>query len=157
MAWIKAVDSANSSSSATNTDEHIEVLSLLGLSVTSLINYGDSMYPGDRNDPLNNTSTITVTGNCSLDINLSGTNMTAGLYSIPVVQQRFSTSISPYASGTQLLVSQQELELNLEKTVTSSLPYNDDVFWGIEIPLPQGSGNYTGANTFMGKTNEVPW
>ena len=156
VAWIQGTDHQSTSGSATNTDQEIEVLSLLALEVTESIDYGDNMLPGDRNDPLDKSTNVRSTGNCSLDLNLYGNHMTAGLYYIPVSQQRYSTSSVGYSSAYSLTTStDNELELNLGKTTSHSSPQNTDVWWGIEIPVPQPVGDYSGVNTFMGKKNEA--
>jgi len=115
------------------------------------------MKPGDKNDPLNSTTSVIATGNCSLDLGLYGTAMVAGVHSIGVGQQRYATSGTAYSSGVVLSGTEESINLNLSKTVTSTSPSTDDVWWGIEIPVPQSIGSYQGANTFVGKKNAIPW
>ncbi len=156
VTWIKAIDSSNSSSTATNSSQTVDVGSLLAFDVTTPINYGDNMIPGDKNDPLSETTTVSNTGNCSLDMTLYGVNMESGVNNIAVGNQKYASSSVAYASGASLLVSPgSELELDLPKTTTSSSPETTDIWWGIEIPSPQVVGTYTGTTTFESKVNEV--
>jgi len=156
-AFVEATDKQSLSGSATNTTQQVEVLSLLALEVTDAIDYGSDMLPGDKTDPLNATTTVIATGNCSLDLGLYGTNMTAGLAYIGVNQQRFASSSDAYSSSTALSAAEQELELNIPKTTNYGSPQSRNVWWGIEIPVPQAVGSYSGVNTFIGKKNEIPW
>jgi hypothetical protein len=155
VAWIEATDKQTTSGSATNTSQLVEVLSLLAFEIVPSIDYGDDMFPGQSIDPLNVTTTVIATGNCSLDMGLYGTAMVSGIYSIASQQQRFATSAVSYSSASSLSGTEQELEFNLPKTVTSTNPYSDDIWWGIQIPIPQQIGSYTGLNTFIGKKNEL--
>jgi len=155
VAWIKAIDSSNASSSATNSSETVDVGSLLALDVSPPIDYGE-LSPEQKNDPLDKTTTITNTGNCSLDLTLYGLDMTSGGDTIVVGKQKYATSSETYALSTSLLVSPgAELELDLPKTTASSSPATDDVWWGIEIPAGQSFGTYSGTTTFEAKKNEV--
>ena len=156
-AWAKATDAEANTGSATNTTQTIDTISLLALDVLPAINYGDNMKPGDKNDPLNSTTSVIATGNCSLDLGLYGTAMVAGVHSIGVGQQRYATSGAAYSSGAVLSGTEAPMDLNLSKTVTSTSPSTDNVWWGIEIPVPQSIGSYEGANTFIGKKNQIPW
>ena len=116
------------------------------------------MTPGEKISPLNVTSTVINTGNCSLDLKLYGNDMTAGSYSIPVSQQRFATSSISYDNAYSLSTSPGvDLDFNLTKTTSSVEPAEGNIWWGIEVPKPQPKGNYTGINTFVGQKNELPW
>lgn len=156
VAWIEGTDSQSATGSADNSSsQDIDVISLLALDVTSSINYG-SLNPGESNDPLDKITTITATGNVSLDVTLYGTNMTSGGDTIVVGQQKYALSSSTaYSSGITLLVDPgAEAEINCCKTFSSASKATDDVWWGIEIPNPQAAGSYSGTNTFIGVKNE---
>ncbi len=155
VSWIKTIDASSASSSATNSAETVDVGSLLALNVSPPIDY-DEMAPEQVTDPLSKTTTITNTGNCSLDLTLYGVDMASGGDSIAVGKQKYATSSIAYALSTSLLVSPgAELELNLPKTIASSSPATDDVWWGIEIPAEQVYGTYSGTTTFEAKKNEI--
>jgi len=156
-AWIKATDETGLTGENYSPENAPDVLSLLALDVTSPINYGN-LNPGDKNDPLDKITTVTATGNCSLDVNLYGTNMSSGGNSISVNKQKYALSSgTPYADGTSLSETAQEAELNCPKTTNSSSPQIKNIWWGIEIPSPQPAGNYSGTNTFEAVKNELPW
>ena len=147
VAWIKAIDSQNASSSATNTTQTVDVNTLLALDVTLQINYG-TMLPGDAIDPLSVTSTATTTGNAAIDVQLSGTDMTSGANSISVSQQRYATSTVAYSSGYTLTTTPTLLELNTGKPTTHPSNQAQNIYWGIQIPLGTPIGSYSGQITF---------
>lgn len=132
---------------------NVEMLSLEALrindGVSTTINYG-SMNPGENSDTTNQQTTINATGNVGLDTDLSGTNMTYSSYTIPVANQKYSSSAFDYdLAGTALSASATELELNVPKTIDtgSTVVGQAIIYWGIEIPLVAGSGTYNGTNT----------
>jgi len=155
-AEITAIDSMSQTGNATNTGENVDIISLLAFKVTPSIDYGD-LTSEEKIDPLNVTSTITSTGNCSLDAELYGTNMIDNGNSILVSKQKYTTSSVSYDSAISLTTSPQELEINLAKTTDSENKQTTDIFWGIEIPNPTPVGAYKGTNTFIGVKNETPW
>ncbi|MEK7608595.1 MAG: hypothetical protein AAB495_03370 [Patescibacteria group bacterium] len=156
LASIEAVDARSATSTATST-AIVDVLSLLALAVTPQINYG-SLSPGAIIDPLSATSSVSASGNVSIDTTLYGANMTSGAESISVSNERYATTSIPFSSGTVLLASPgAALDLNIPKTSTSTSQASSTVFWGIQVPLPQPTGNYTGINTFIATENTLPW
>jgi len=155
---VKVIDN-NSASNELEVSSGVEVLTTTALDVTAVINYG-SLDIGDRNDPLDKTTTVTATGNVGLDEELSGTNLTdGGVGVIAVSYQKLSLTISTaYASGTALSTSPTEYELNCLKTTVSGSPQTKDTWWGIEIPSGIPPGIYTGTNTVTAVLGEtVNW
>jgi hypothetical protein len=70
--------------------------------------------------------------------------------------QVFATSSRPYAQGVALSsTTQQELEVNVPKSIATSTQATGDTVWGILVP---GSltlaGNYKGENTFTAVVGE---
>lgn len=156
--WIEATDDSGLTGEGYSPSNAPEVLSLIALDVTNSIIYG-SLNPGEKNDPLDKITTITATGNVSLDVNLYGTTMTSGENSIVVGQQKYALSENTaYDEGTSLLVSPgEEAELDCPKTTIAGSPQTKNIWWGIEIPVPQVPGDYSGTNTFEAVKNEIPW
>jgi hypothetical protein len=161
-AYIEATDGSLTGSGYSPADAP-DVNSLLALAVTGSIDYG-SLNPGDKNDPLDKITTVTATGNISLDVTLYGTQIctdypTCVIHTMVVGKQKYALSASTaYSSGISLLVDPgAEAELNCPKTIDSSNKQTKNIWWGIEIPNPQAAGSYTGQNTFIGKPNETPW
>jgi hypothetical protein len=156
LSWMKTVDGSNASATATSSPG-VEMLTLLALSVTPNINYG-TLSVGSTTDPLSPSTTVSSTGNASMDVTLYGVNMTSGGNSITVGNQRYATSATAFSSGLALLASPGALlELNLPKTIATSSRASSTLFWGIQIPNLTVSGNYTGANSFIGTVNSLPW
>ena len=161
-AYVEATDGSLIGSGYSPADAP-DVNSLLALAVTGSIDYG-SLNPGDKNDPLDKITTVTATGNISLDVTLYGTQIctdypTCVIHTMVVGKQKYALSASTaYSSGISLLVDPgAEAELNCPKTTDSSNKQTKNIWWGIEIPNPQAAGSYTGQNTFIGKPNETPW
>ena len=161
-AYIEATDSGSLTGYNYSPADVPDVNSLLALSVDGSINYG-SLNPLGKTDPLTATTTVSATGNISLDVNLMGTNLctdypTCASYYIPVGKQVYATSSVSYSSGTPLAADPGgELELNCPKTISHTSLQTKDVYWGIEIPKPQKAGSYTGEITFTAVKNELPW
>lgn len=155
--WSAAVNTSDfENATGTATSSPVELLSLLGLQVASSINYG-SFSAGQSNASLTVPVSILSVGNVSLNATLYGTNMTSGANSVPVGNQHYATSVMSFASGTSLLVNPgTTLNLDIPKT-SSTNPASATIEWGISIPSPQPSGNFTGANTFIGVENSLPW
>ncbi len=151
--YIEATDTGALVGSAYNTNGAPEVNSLLALSVTPTISYGN-FDPGSSSTTLDQQTVVTSTGNISLDVNLYGVAMTSGGNSIAVGQQRYSLIASTvYASGTQLLVTPGvNVDTNICKNL-STTKETKDIWWGIAIPDPQETGTYSGSNTFSAVKN----
>ena len=133
--------------------------SLTALDVTGAISYG-GLDVGQSNDPLDQITTITPTGNVGLDEELSGSNMctdypTCSGGQIAVGYQKVSLSSSTaYASGDALTGSATEYELNLAKAESDS-PTTANTWWGILIPSGTVPGTYSGVNTVDGVKGET--
>jgi hypothetical protein len=153
-AAITARDASNATGTATSTV--VELLSLLGIQVPSAINYG-SLSPGSTTATLNTPVAVSSVGNVSMNVTLYGTNMTNGVYSIPVGKQSYATSVLSFASGTALLANPGTTVMLAIPKTTSTVPASKTLDWGISVPNPQPSGNFTGANTFIGVENSLPW
>lgn len=159
LSWLGAMTATdvNGVTTTATSSSGATLLSLLALSVTPSISYGN-LNPGSTTPTLNQPVVVTSTGNISLNVTLYGTNMTSGANTIPVGDQKYATSSVLYASGSPLLVSTGTLfHLNEKKTTASSTPTTSTIYWGLSIPVPQPTGNYTGANTFIGVENSLPW
>lgn len=150
QATVKAVDGSNASS--TNTDSSSPVLNTqAALNVTASINYG-TLSAGTTSTLTQiqqSTTTVTNTGNSSLDSDISGTNMTSGGNTIDANYQKFATSSAGYDSLIYTLsTSAQTIQFNLAKATSSSTPATANSFWGINVPNGQANGIYNGTSTF---------
>lgn len=149
-----STDGSNSSS-ATNTGETIDIVTLNSLDITGSINYGSVAANADTG-ATNQTVTHTNTGNTAIDNDISGDVMctdysTCSGDSFGPGQQKFDLSDVTYASLTNTLVatsSPATIELDLATTSATTSAVTDDSYWGIAIPNGQASGSYTGQNTF---------
>ncbi len=152
---VKAIDNDNASSTATSTA--VEMNGLLALDVdTETINYG-YLSGGQQTDPLNVTSTLAETGNCSLDLWSTSTDM-GGPGTIAVTYQRYSLApVTAYSSGISASTTDVEIELNLAKTTASTTQATSSVYWGLAVPGGTPSGVYTGYTKYEAKLNELPW
>ncbi|HVM76705.1 MAG TPA: hypothetical protein VMU07_00955 [Candidatus Paceibacterota bacterium] len=154
-ALMQASDTVLSGTTATSTG--VQLLSLLAFETTSTINYG-SFSQGQTMSTLTATATIRSSGNVSMNVNVYGTNMTNGSFSIAVGQQHFATSALTYASGTTLLANPgSTVAINMRKPSSTANIQSSTFFWGIAIPSGQMATTYTGGNSFIGVLHSLPW
>lgn len=156
-AYVTATDAALQSGSAFSVAGSPEVASLLALDVTTSTSYGQ-FSPG-QNTALSVTTTITTTGNASIDIDLYGADMTSTSTSsiIPVGAQRYALATgTSFASGTPLTIVSTTVDLNIPKA-TSTAKQTKNMWWGFEVPLGIRQGSYQGAVTFLGRLNQLAW
>jgi hypothetical protein len=153
-ATVNVSDHENATGTASSTG--VSLLSLLGLRVATSINYG-TFSPGQGMATLTLPVAIANVGNVSLNTTLYGTNMTSGSNIVAVGDQHYATSSIIYPSGTALLANPgTTIPLAIPKT-TSTIPAGATFYWGIALPNPQPSGNFTGVNTFIAVENALPW
>jgi hypothetical protein len=91
------------------------------------------------------------TGNANIDVELSGTDMTGGISSIDVGEQKYATSTFVYGACSIcefLTGSDEPFELDLSKPTSTSTPITDDIYWGLNVPVGTGAVTHTGLNTF---------
>ncbi|GEM_PF-7022362 len=160
-AWIQGKDSLNQTNTNLSASNAPDLSSLLSFKVSPTIGYG-TLDPGGSETYLSHATTVTSTGNCSMNLTLYGTAMANGSDAIPVAQQKFSiinATNTLYASGTILTADPgQTVSTSIPKiTATSSSNNTTNIWWGISVPtgLPQGS--YVGTTTFIGIQNSLPW
>jgi len=158
--WLDSVIATddNGASHRAEVSTGVEVNSLVALDVTGSISYGN-LTVGQKNDPLDKTTTVTGTGNVGLDVELSGTDMSSGSDTIAVTQQKYALAASTaYASGASLTTTATEVELNVAKTTDNASPATKTIWWGIEIPSNTPPGTYSGTNTVGAVKGEtVDW
>jgi hypothetical protein len=156
VAWIKAIDASNASSTATNSAQTIEMNTLTAFDVTNAIGYG-TLSPGQANDPLDKIVRATTTGNEAIDSNISGTNMctdypTCAVNTTSMTWQHYATTSLAYAStsnGVTIATSTPALfEFTTGKPTATTSNQAQDIYWGTYVPVGQVVGNYTGVNTF---------
>jgi len=146
------IEDLQSNTDTASTNEELNTLHALDVS-TSSIDYG-SLNPGADTGTLNQTTTVTDTGNAAIDIYLYGDDIESALSSIAVGQQEYDVSSSTsYGSGTDATSTvTNKVELDLSKpTAHSPNTSTDDIYWGLGIPSVQKAGSYTGTTTFEAK------
>jgi len=155
--WLGTI-LATDSGSLTGTAEAstpIEVASLTALSLDALISYGN-VGLGEDTGATNSTTTVTAIGNVGLDTDVSGTTMTNGTDTIPIANQKYSTSTFTYSlGGTALSGTPTEVELNVQKTTAIASPATKLMYWGIAIPGGISPGTYTGTNNITAVKGET--
>lgn len=173
MGAIQAVDddSATGTKSTSTVANSKDVTSFLAFALNTLfIPYG-SLEPGSQTDPISATTSISATGNVGLDERLTGESMcvtygtnnecpNSATSTIAESEQVFATSSVSYASGIALSsTTQQELEVNVFKSTSTSTPATGNTIWGIRVPSAVTlAGDYKGENTFFAVHGEaVDW
>jgi len=158
LSTFKVIDD-DSASDSLEVSTGVEVNSLTALDVTGSISYG-GLAVGQSNDPLDQITTVTPTGNVGLDEELSGSNMctdyptcSAGVITVGYQKTALQSSTS-YASGSVLTDSPVEYELNLAKAESGS-PSTANTWWGVLIPPGTVPGAYSGANIVGAVKGEI--
>jgi hypothetical protein len=150
LSWLDVWDSANSHAS---TSDARELYTMSALSTTSTIPYG-SITVGNDSGAYNATTTIRNTGNSILNLNLYGDDLRAGVSSINVNQQKYSTSTFTYASCgvfcTALATSTNYYSLGVAKPTSSTTAQTKDIYWGLNVPLGSAATSYFGSTTLIG-------
>jgi len=128
-----------------------ELLTLRALNVQNAIGYGT--VDVNQNTGATNPQTLLENyGNESIDVEISGTDMTDGAASvIPASQQIFATSTFDYAVCTTcsaLTLIGTDVEVDLNKPTVSSPLVTDQIYWGIEVPFGTASNPHSGVNSF---------
>jgi hypothetical protein len=168
-AAVAGVDDDFATGTLATTSSPVEVISLSALTMLSNdIAYG-GIEPGDDSGSLNATSTLENIGNTGLDQEARGESM-CGTFSatttcpvsatstIPADQQKFASSSLTYSSPSAIVMDDtldQEVELDVLKTTSTSTPEQGTTYWGIAVPGSiELAGIYTGLNTFTARTAE---
>jgi len=175
MAAVAAKDDDLAWSSLQNTDIGRELISFTALDlITAQIPYG-SLEPGQTSGGgiLTATTTVYSVGNTGLDQKVSGESMCStfaignecvpsATSTVPEYVQKFSSSTLSYASPAALTLSSttiKEVELNVNKTTSTSTYESGDTYFGIQVPgTITLAGLYRGLNYFDAKVAEaVDW
>lgn len=148
-AYLYVIDTTENVS--TSTTDAVEMRTLWALSVTSGgIQYG-TLDVGNDTGGTNATTTLQNTGNDNVDVELSGTDMTASGSSIPVANQLYATSSFTYSGCvicSALSGSASPYEIDLPKPTSTSTPITDTLYWGVYVPTGTGGLPHYGQNTF---------
>lgn len=146
QATVKAIDSSNASSTATDATPP-ELNTLLAIDVTASLNYG-SVAAGATSTTVSASTTNTGNFN-STDANFSGVNLESGANSIAVSQQKYSTTTSEAWDSLDytLTTTPTFRELNIPKGTATATPSKQGTFWAIQVPSGQAAGTYTGTTT----------
>ncbi len=169
-AAVYATDDDALSGPMSTTSSPVELLSFSSIDIlASEIAYG-ALEPGNDTGTLSATSTALNVGNTGLDQEVLGDSMcgtytpstpclVSGTSTIPENQQKFASTSLIYASPLALALSsstQQEVELDVAKTTSTSTPNQATTYWGINVPVSITlAGSYQGLNTFTAVTAEA--
>lgn len=169
-AAVSGIDDDAAASSLATTSNPVELISFVAIDLqTAEIPYG-ALEPGDNSGTLSASTSVLSVGNTGLDQEVSGDSM-CGTYApvtslcpvsststIPESEQRFSSSSLAYTSPGALPLSSstnQEVELDVLKTTSTSTPNEGVTYWGIAVPITITlAGSYQGLNTFTGVVAE---
>lgn len=172
-AGISAIDDDAAIGSMATTSSPVDLISFTALDLlTPEIPFG-ALEPGDDSGTLTATTTIVSTGNTGLDQELTGESM-CGTFAIgnecgpsasstiPESEQQFASTSIAYNSifaGTLSSTTDQELELDINKTTSTSTLSQGVTYWGIAVPISITlAGDYKGLNTFTAVTAEaIDW
>ena len=143
-AYIRATDSGAATGQSTS---NTEVNSLVGIQVGGGINYGALELGATSTEDA--SVIVQNTGNRSLDINLSGEDMSCDVGTIDVSQQRFSvTSTVVYADMTALATSTQRAQLSLAKQLSAGVYSTSSLNFKLVMPTSSLAGVCSGLVNF---------
>jgi len=153
--WFQGTDVANATGAATTSQE---LTTLSGVEVEEIgIDYGTVL--SNATSTTGKSITINTTGNCPINVNVSGENMATSALSIAVEQQKYATSgdVGYEGLGWTASTGVQLLNLDSGKTEATSTPATDIVYWAILIPSAQTAGDYSGTNTIAAVEDTIDW
>jgi len=147
-AWIEATDGSLTESNYSPVDApDVNTLSALH------IDLGSIDYSTVNPDNVSSEKTIQVqtTGNASIDVKLSGIDMTWSGNTILVGQQKYSTSTG-FDWGTEGVALDGTLtchELSSGKPIESPTNATENIYWKLKVPTGKPAGGpYAGSNVF---------
>lgn len=148
--WIEATDATSNIGAEFSSAGSPDLASLSALNITSSINYGP-LLPGDDTGSSPELTTITNTGNTSIDTEVSGDNLctnypTCSGPQIGVGYQEFDNTTFTYGAGIGLDLTPDLLEITLPKATAAPSNSTTTLYWGLAVPVPKEEGNYTGQN-----------
>lgn len=169
VAAIRGVDDDAAQGAFAITSSPVELISLTALDlITAQIPYG-ALEPGDNSGTLSASTTVRSIGNTAIDQEVRGESMCgtfavgnecqpSATSTIPESEQQFSSTTLAYGSPLAVTLSSttyNEVELNVQKSTSTSTPNPGVTYWGIAVPISITlAGSYTGLNTFMAVTAE---
>ena len=144
-AKVTATDSQSQSASNTQTVT-INELAAFKLDISS-IDYG-TVNPNEVSTE--KAVKITTTGNVAVDVKLSGTDLIWSSYTIPVSQQKYSSTsgFDWETQGTVLTTSPTCYELSTGKPTQHPSNQSEYIYWKLKVPLDKPVGTYSGNNSF---------
>jgi hypothetical protein len=125
---------------------------LRAIDVNNAINYG-ALEVTANTGATNASTTVENQGNVGINLEVEGTDMGDGVGAeIPADRQKFATTTFTYAACTTCTqlssTTPFELDVDLSKPTTNSPPVEDDIYWGVEVPLGINSAPHQGINVF---------
>lgn len=146
--WNANVTVQDLSSLTGNNSTTNELLSLLSISTTNSINYGNIAV--NQTSTSSATSVINNIGNVSADVLISSSGMNCDVGSIPASAQKWNLTDLAYASMQNTLGATGQLAgLNLPKQTTGQTASSDTIYWRIKIPFGVAGGVCSGVTDII--------
>jgi hypothetical protein len=146
--WVCHIIAADSVGEGSPAIDTIELDTLKAISVdASNIDFG-TLSAGTNTGATNVQATITNTGNADINAELSGTDMSGVVGTIPVTSKKYNNNPFDYSTeGSVLGSSASTLPLNLPQPTSATLPVTDVVYFGLGVPNGTLVDTYTGQVT----------
>ncbi|MCC7290086.1 LamG domain-containing protein [bacterium] len=149
--WIEATDDDSNTGSGFSSVGSPDLASTAAMDISSSLAFG-TLLAGDDTGASPQNTTVTNTGNTTLDFEVSGDDLctnypTCSGPQIGVGYQEYKITTFTYGAGTGLTTSPVTVDLNLNKSTAVPSNSTSSFYWGIGIPSPKETGAYTGANT----------
>jgi hypothetical protein len=131
----------------------VEMEALRAIDVEGVIDYG-ALAVNTNTGSYNASTSVLNLGNVAIDLEIIGTDLSDGISSVvPADNQIFATSSFTYGTcgaSCEILSSTTAvvIDVDLAKPAAETPPVEDDVFWGIAIPIGVNSAPHQGINVF---------
>lgn len=131
-----------------NTSSGVELLELRAAVITSDIDYGS--LAASSTSATTPSTTVSNVGNVPIDIDIEATDLSDGASSvIDADEQKYATSSFTYSTcGAECIrasTTAQTVEVDLAKPTTDTPATEDELFWGIRVPLGTNSAPHYGS------------
>jgi len=169
---VSGSDDNFATGTAATTTSPVELEQLAAIDIANADIAFGPVEPGFTTGTLSATSTTINIGNTGLDQDVSGESM-CGTFTpstlcpvdptstIPVSEQRVAASPLSYTDplANTLATTTLEIELDIQKSISTSTPNRADTYWGIAVPIEITlAGDYTGLNSFIARAAEaIDW
>ncbi len=151
--WTFRIAPLDSQGTGTNGSAVVDLNTLAAFTISpTVVNFGE-LGLGANTTNLNQQVNVTNLGNVGLDILLSGTNLSCNVSSISVSFLEYNSTPFSYGSGTDLLESDVELDLDSSAGTEQEPEPLQTTYYGLGIPAIAVGGSCNGSIIISGQSD----